>query len=61
MFAAAAELLGAGAKTNPPHMSLLERGMAKPNVALALVLRDACSIPIEAWEQPVATDEQVAS
>jgi hypothetical protein len=54
LFAAASELREAGAHIDPSRVLLLEAGKAKPDIALGLVLREACGIAIELWEQPIA-------
>lgn len=54
LFAAAALLREAGAHIDPSRVLLLEAGKAKPDIALGLVLRATCDIPIESWEQPIA-------
>lgn len=54
-FVAASTLREAGAqRIDPSRVLLLEQGKAKPDIALGLVLRDACGIAIESWEQPIA-------
>jgi hypothetical protein len=55
LFAAATLLRNAGAeRIDPSRVLLIERGQAKPDIALGLVMRECCAIPIETWEQPIA-------